>query len=75
MDRFTKRLLLFCAVQLTAELALLLAALRLRGIWLYILLAYCFLSGISVNFYIRYLNKQREADKKKPKEREPWEKT
>ena len=74
MDRFTKKLLLFCAVQIAAELALLLAALRLRGIWLYILLAYCLLSGVSLYFYIKYLNKQREEEQRKPKEREPWEK-
>ena len=74
MDRFTTKLLLFCAVQIAAELALLLAALRLRGIWLYILLAYCLLSGVSLYFYIKYLNKQRREEQKKSKEREPWEK-
>jgi hypothetical protein len=39
-----------------------------------VLLAYCLLSGVSMYFYVKYLNKQREEERRKPKEREPWEK-
>lgn len=67
---------LFALMNTLVLCALLFAMLRLGlNPWGYIIIAYAALSTGGMCLWFARMKKHREEEEKKPKEREPWEKT